>query len=176
MEDTAPPAPRTPASRPADPGPPRPSAQRPRALVLWRLLSLFYDLWPVAALWMLVAVPFTLGYTFLGDHAARENIPAFSALQWLLWLACWLVTGLYATLSWRRGGQTLGMRPWRLKLLADDGGAPGWKALWLRYAVGLASLLAGGLGFWWAWFDRDRLTWHDRASGTRLVRLPKRPR
>ncbi|MGH8026984.1 MAG: RDD family protein, partial [Pseudoxanthomonas sp.] len=25
----------------------------------------------------------------------------------------------------------------------------------------------------WAWVDRDRLTWHDRASGTRLIRLPK---
>ena len=91
---------------------------RPRALVGWRLLSLFYDLWPMAALWMLVAVPFTLGYTFLGAHAARENIAPFSALQWLLWLACWLVTGAYATASWRRGGQTLGMRPWRLKLVA----------------------------------------------------------
>ena len=71
-----------------------------------------------AALWMLVAVPFTVGYTFLGHHSARENIAPFSALQWLLWLACWLVTGLYATRSWRRGGQTLGMRPWRLRLVA----------------------------------------------------------
>ena len=31
-----------------------------------------------------------------------------------------------------------------------------------------------GAGFWWAWFDRDRLTWHDRMSGTRMVREPKR--
>ena len=36
------------------------------------------------------------------------------------------------------------------------------------------SLLLGGLGFWWAWVDRQRLTWHDRASGTRLLRIPKR--
>ena len=123
---------------------------------------------------MLVAVPFTVGYTFLGHHPARENIAPFSPLQLLLWLACWIVTGLYATLSWRRGGQTLGMRPWRLRLVAVDGGIPGWKALWLRYAVGLLSLLAGGLGFWWAWFDPGRRTWHDRASGTRLLRVPKR--
>ena len=47
-------------------------------------------------------------------------------------------------------------------------------ALWRRYFVGTLSLLAGGLGFWWAWFDRDGLTWHDRASGTRLLREPKR--
>ncbi|EHC25532.1 hypothetical protein HMPREF1003_02375, partial [Propionibacterium sp. 5_U_42AFAA] len=54
-----------------------------------------------------------------------------------------------------------------------DGVAPDWKTLWLRYAVGTMSLLLGGLGFWWAWFDRERLTWHDRASGTRTVRRPK---
>ena len=48
------------------------------------------------------------------------------------------------------------------------------RALALRYLVGSVSLLAGGLGFWWAWVDRDRLAWHDRASGTRMVRLAGR--
>ncbi|HRF84692.1 MAG TPA: RDD family protein [Pseudoxanthomonas sp.] len=167
MEDTAPPdpAPGTPEVASAPP--------RPRALVGWRLLSLFYDLWPVLALWMLVALPFVvLDAVLAGD--VRHNIAPGSVLSHLQFLASLGVAGLYATLSWRRGGQTLGMRPWRLKLIATHGGAPGWKALWLRFAVGLLSLLAGGLGFWWAWFDRDRLAWHDRASGTRLVRVPKR--
>src|SRR5690606_21541646 len=81
-----------------------------RSLLPWRLLSLLYDLWPALALWMLVASLFVAGYTLAG-HGARENIAPFSALQWLLWLCCWIVTGLYATVSWRRGGQTLGMRP-----------------------------------------------------------------
>jgi Predicted membrane protein/domain len=160
MEDTAPES--------AD------TSTRPRTLILWRLLSLFYDFWPCAAMWMLVSLLFNLGYTVLGHHPERENIPPGSLLSWLLFLACVGVTGLYATGSWRRGGQTLGMRPWRLKVVATDGGVPGWGALWLRYLVGVLSLLAGGLGFWWAWFDRGRLAWHDRASGTRVVRLPKR--
>ena len=134
---------------------------------------MLYDAFPVVALWMLASTAFTVGYTVLGHHPARENIAPFSALQWLLWLCCWTITGLYAVLSWRRGGQTLGMRPWRLKLVAADGGMPGWKALWLRYAVGTLSLLAGGPGFWWAWIDRDGLGWHDRLSGTRMLRLPK---
>jgi uncharacterized RDD family membrane protein YckC len=150
------------------------TASRPPALLAWRLLALCYDLWPCLALWMLVSLPFTLGYTFLGQHDAHQNIAPFSPLSWLIWLCCWAVTGVYATASWRRGGQTLGMRPWRLRLVGADGATPGRAALWRRYAVGTASLLLGGLGFWWALFDRDRLTWHDRASGTRLVRMPKR--
>ena len=148
---------------------------RPSPLLLRRLAALFYDLWPVLALWMLTAVPFTLLDVVASGGNTHHNIAPYSPLQWLLWLCCWAVTGAYATISWRRGGQTLGMRPWRLKLVAADGGVPAWKALWLRYAVGTLSLLAGGLGFWWAWWDRERLAWHDRASGTRLVRLPKRP-
>src|SRR3546814_2325934 len=59
------------------------------------------------------------------------------------------------------------MRPWRLAVVGADGSVPSWRALCVRYAVGTVSLLAAGLGFWWAWVDRDRLAWHDRASGTR---------
>lgn len=145
-----------------------------RPLIGWRLLALFYDFWPLAAVWMLVSAAFTFGY-YVAGHDARQNIEPFSALAWLLWLTCWLVTGGYAVGSWRRGGQTLGMRPWRLRVVGTDGQVAPARALRMRFAVGTLSLLAGGLGFWWAWIDRDRLTWHDRASGTRVVRVPKKP-
>ena len=139
------------------------TSPNPAALLGWRGLALFYDLWPAAALWMAASAVFLL---------ANGNRPlaAFSPSQLLLWLLCWVLTGTYATVSWRRGGQTLGMRPWRLRVVAADGGAPTWRAALLRYLVGSVSLLLGGLGFWWAGIDRDRLTWHDRASGTRIRR------
>ncbi|MEA9580810.1 RDD family protein [Xanthomonas nasturtii] len=141
---------------------------RPAALLHWRLLSMCYDAWPVLALWMLISSGFTLGFTLAG-HPARENIAPFSGWQWLLWLCCWAAAGGYATVSWRRGGQTLGMRPWRLRLQGTQ--QPTWRQVWIRYAVGTLSLALGGLGFWWALVDRDRLTWHDRASATRLQRM-----
>ncbi|WP_184383941.1 RDD family protein [Xanthomonas cannabis] len=148
---------------------PSPRVTRPPALVGWRLLALCYDAWPVLALSMLISAAFTLGFTLAG-HPARENIAPFSSWQWLLWLCCWVAGGIYATVSWRRGGQTLGMRPWRLQL---QGPSPSWRQAWMRYAVGTLSLMLGGAGFWWAWLDRERLTWHDRASGTRLERRIK---
>ena len=145
---------------------------RPAALVGWRLLALFYDLWPVLALWMVAGTVFAVGYTLAG-HDPHQNIAPFSPLQLLLWLVCWLLAGAYAVISWRRGGQTLGMRPWRLRVVGVDGEDAGYRALGLRYAVGSLSLLLAGLGFWWAWWDRDRLTWHDRVSDTRMRRQPK---
>ena len=149
------------------------SIRKPATLLGWRLLALAYDLFPALALWMLAAAAFTFGFYEAG-HAARENIAPFSPLQLALWLLCWLLTGAYAVLSWHRGGQTLGMRPWRLRVVAVDGGDASWRALLERYAIGTLSLLLAGAGFWWAWIDRDRLTWHDRASGTRLLRAPKK--
>ena len=145
----------------------------PGALVGRRLLALVYDAFPVVALWLLLSAAFTAGFTFLGHHDARESIRPFSLLSWLLWIGCWVVTAAYAIVSWRRGGQTLGMRPWRLRVVGADGTRPAWRALWLRFLVGQLSLLPAGLGFWWAWIDRDRLTWHDRASGTRMLRIAK---
>ena len=136
-------------------------------LIGWRLLALFYDLWPVVAIWMATAALFTV----LHDN---QPLAAFSLGQISLWLVCWLLTGVYAVLSWRRGGQTLGMRPWRLRVTDRDGAPAPVRALLLRYLVGSVSLLLAGAGFWWAWLDRERLTWHDRCSGTRLRRLPKR--
>ena len=168
---------KSPSPSPA-PGEPLPAASgasgsgSPRALVGWRVLALVYDALPALALWLAVGALFVAGYTLAG-HPVRENIKPLSALQWIEWLCCWLVTGAYAVLSWRRGGQTLGMRPWRLRVTGAQGGPAPVRELAKRYAWGTLSLLLAGAGFWWAWFDRERLTWHDRLSGTRMVREPK---
>jgi uncharacterized RDD family membrane protein YckC len=141
----------------------------PRALIGWRLLALVYDFFPALALWMLASAVFTYGYTLAG-HPLRTNIAPFSDWQWLLWSTCWLLTGAYAVVSWHRGGHTLGMRPWRLRVIGADGRHAAAAALAGRYVVGTLSVLLAGAGFWWAWIDRDGLTWHDRLSHTRMVR------
>lgn len=150
-----------------------PPIAKARPWIAWRLLALLYDALPALALWMVVGTLFTVGYTLAG-HPLRENIKPFSTLQWLEWLCCWVATGTYAILSWRRGGQTLGMRPWRLRVSGIDGAPASLSALCRRYAMGSISLLFGGLGFWWAWIDRDHLTWHDRFSATRIQRSEKK--
>lgn len=140
------------------------SSQRSPTLIGWRLLALLYDFFPVLALWFIAAGMFTLVH---GD-AVRGGW-----LGLLEFAVLWLMTGLYAVLSWQRGGQTIGMRAWRLQVRDIAGQPAQTRALWLRFAVGSVSLLAAGLGFWWAWLDRKGLTLHDRISNTRMTRLPK---
>ena len=78
------------------------------------------------------------------------------------------VAALFFCGFWRRG-ETLGMRAWKLRVVAADGRPPGWDRALIRFATALLSWAALGLGFLWVLVDRERLAWHDRLSGTRLA-------
>jgi uncharacterized RDD family membrane protein YckC len=137
----------------------KPSA-RPARLG-WRLLALTYDSLPMIPLAMLTSAAFVWLH---GGHTV-ENAPAFALLQVL---TMWVLVGLYFVVSWRRGGQTMGMRPWRLRVLDGDGQPASLSALWLRYLV---ATLTPGLCLLWCLFDSERRGLHDLASGTLLVRM-----
>lgn len=135
------------------------------AALPWRLLAALYDLLPAAALWFACAALLLL---LRGGTPAAPGSPA----AWLT-LAVMLLAGFgYFGLSWRRGGQTLGMRAWRLRLVDARGVAPAWPALVVRYVIAGVSLAAFGLGFLWSLVDGERRSWHDIASGTVVLRLP----
>jgi uncharacterized RDD family membrane protein YckC len=80
-----------------------------------------------------------------------------------------LVIGLYFVASWRRRGQTLAMKAWKLRLAAAGGGRISLRQAMLRYAWAWPSLLLAGIGICYALFDRERQFLHDRLSGTRIV-------
>lgn len=75
---------------------------------------------------------------------------------------------------WLRGGQTLAMKTWRIRLISQDGGALSFRQAATRFAVAVPGLLLAGAGLWWAWFDRDRQFLHDRIAGTRLIRVARK--
>jgi uncharacterized RDD family membrane protein YckC len=139
-------------------------APRPAAVPAhlgWRLLALIYDALPMIPLLFIISGLFLW---MNGGHTVEGN----PVLQWLDLLASWLLVGAYFVLSWRRGGQTMGMRPWRLRVVASSGKPPGAPSLWLRYLVATATL---GVGMLWALVDRDRRALYDIAAGTAFVRI-----
>jgi uncharacterized RDD family membrane protein YckC len=145
---------------------PRPPARAEPAHLGWRLLALIYDSLPLLALMLLVSAIVLL-------LRGGVPVPPWSVAFWLQALALWLVAGAYSVLSWQRGGQTLGMRPWRLRVVALDGGQPSTAALWRRYLLATPALAAAGVGLWWSLFDPERRCLHDIGSATRTVRLAK---
>ena len=125
--------------------------------------------WPALALWFVAC--YAIKLTHPAQPMAALKPDRFGSYLELLLL--WLIPGIYMVISWRRGGHTLGMRAWRLKVLTADGRPAGWKALCIRYVVATVSMLAVGSGFWWALFDRERRCWHDIAAGTQFVRMDR---
>ena len=85
---------------------------------IWRhLLAMLYDLLLILPLFMAATAIWVaiLGPT---DTIAEPSVPA--ALQWAGWL---LIVILFFGIFWRRGGQTLGMQAWRIKLVTEQ-----WRA------------------------------------------------
>lgn len=136
---------------------------------LWlRIAAAIYDVFPLLALWMLTA-----GLALLAVHGNVDL--THPPLAWRVGLraALLLVTAGYFVISWARGGQTIGMRAWRLRIVDRDGLPLRWPRVLLRFVVACASLLALGVGFLWCLYDSRKRGWHDLAARSLLVRLQK---
>ncbi|MGQ0587464.1 MAG: RDD family protein [Gammaproteobacteria bacterium] len=132
---------------------------------LWRrLASAAYDALVLAAIWMVVV---------MADLFLLQGVAGLPYHAHLLRAELMLATLLFCGLSWTRGGQTLGMRAWRLQVRRVDGRPVTWPTALARFAWAFLAWLPLGLGVLWSALDPARRAWHDRLSGTELVLLPK---
>ena len=126
--------------------------------LLRQFAAMFYDAFLVIALeFFAVAIllPFNRG-------EAIDNSPLFNLYLVLVWFT-------YYAWSWRKSGQTIGMRAWKIRIVSEFGGNPSWGIGYLRLCFALLSAACFGLGYWWRLFTPT--TWHDRLSQTRIVRV-----
>lgn len=136
---------------------------------LWlRLAAAIYDLFPLLALWMATA-----GIALLVTHGEVDVAHPSLAYRLALRSALFAVTAGYFVVSWMRGGQTIGMRAWRLRVVDANGNALPWQRCVLRFLVACVSLSVIGLGFLWCLFDARKRAWHDIAARSVLVRIEK---
>ena len=140
-----------------------PYAVQAPSVHLWRrFAAIFYDSLALGAV-LFFATGLLLAA--LGGEAILPANPFFT-----LYLV--VVSYVYFAFCWTRGGQTLGMRTWKIKLLdRDDDGYISLRQSIVRFCAAMMSWLFFGLGFFMALADKERRTWHDRLSGSRLVRV-----
>ena len=129
-----------------------------------RLASALYDLLLLAALVMVATFPFLAVFGLDSSHGWRRHL-----LQ--LWVMA--VAGAYFVWFWTRGGQTLAMKTWNIRVVRRDGGPLAIPRAIHRYLLAALGFFALGLGFLWAFVDRDRQFLHDRLAGTTLVDGPR---
>jgi uncharacterized RDD family membrane protein YckC len=136
------------------------SVPPPPASLGRRLASLVYDALLLAAIW------FVAGFLVVGLFPEAPRGPARGFFQAYLLT----VAGIYFTWFWRRGGQTLAMRAWGIRLLDAHGDAIGARQAVIRFLVAAAGLTCLGVGLAWALIDRQGRFLHDRVAGTYLAR------
>ncbi|EGV28574.1 RDD domain containing protein [Thiorhodococcus drewsii AZ1] len=134
-----------------------------------RLGAFLYDIVLLLGVLMLANAVVVIPYEVItGHHIYEEALPLLLLRLYLL-----AVIGAFYVYFWTHGGQTLGMRAWRIRVVGDKGSNLGLGTAIVRFAWSIVSFVPAGLGLWWSLFDRDGLAWHDRKSHTQLVMLEK---
>jgi len=127
-----------------------------------RLLVIIYDLFLLAALLFIAtaaAMIVNRGPIEPGEHLFTLYLLTISF-------------GFYGWF-WTHGGQTLGMKTWKIRLQQVDGRPVTWRLALIRFVTAIISWLVAGLGVLWALFDPRKRCWHDIASHCVLVDLRK---
>lgn len=130
-----------------------------------RAIAMFYD-----AL-LVLAVLFLLTGIVVSARHLRAIAPGEPLWQCTLLAAMYVYFGWF----WTHGGQTLGMRAWRLRVVNEDGTGLSWRQSALRFLGALACWGTLGLGYLWALFEPRRRAWSDLLSGSLVLRMAPPP-
>jgi len=123
---------------------------------LWKHFAAFiYDVFPILGMFLLTTFIVVL---FRNGEEVKPHT---------LWFDLILIIELtfYYTYSWKVGGQTLGMRAWKFKIIPNQQQSTmTWSQTSLRFLVGIISTILLGSGLFWKLISKDKYTWMDLVS------------
>lgn len=152
----------------------------PSANLFRRIMAMLYDAFLLLGISFAYGVIVLLIRKLVGDDTmqAPSNL-----LQVMIVIGLWFCYALFYVWCWRKTGQTLGMKSWRLQLQSQglnsqdqnqDQQLPGWKECWLRCLLAPLSMAIFGIGYLWCLVDKQGNCLHDIYSNTKVVLLPKK--
>lgn len=128
-----------------------------------RLMTIVYDLLLLLALLFIVTA--VENFALNHGNAIGPNNP----YHWFYVSSLVVVIFLYYAGFWTHGGQTLGMKTWKMKLCSKDGKPVSWKQALIYFLAALLSWAAVGIGFLWGLFNQNHATWHDLIAGCEML-------
>ncbi|MDW3095179.1 MAG: RDD family protein [Gammaproteobacteria bacterium] len=129
--------------------------------LLRRIAIMFYDSILLIALLFFASLPIAIPLKITMEH------PYYP----LYILYIHVVAFLFFGWCWTRGGQTLGSKTWKIRVISDTGNKVTWKQAFLRYMGSILCWLSLGIGFLWCYTNKERRAWNDILSKTRLSRV-----
>ena len=135
-----------------------------RAGLFRRLLAIIYDLV------LLIALLFVATAVAMIFNSGKAIEPGQVTYPFYIAYLLAISFGFFGWF-WTHGGQTLGMKTWKLKLQQLDGRPVTWPLALVRFVTAMLSWTVFGLGFLWSLLERQKRSWHDIASRTVLIDL-----
>lgn len=143
--------------------------------LLKRLLAIIYDLFLLIAVFFAVGIPLSILTTFIfnAGNAITEEHQFYLLNQVIILGSLFIASVFFYGWFWTHGGQTLGMKTWRIMLISNNAQKISWKQAIQRYFAAILSWLVLGMGFLLSLLDDKKRCWHDMLSGSYLVQLEK---
>jgi uncharacterized RDD family membrane protein YckC len=135
--------------------------------IVRRLMAIMYDLFLLLAILFIATA---IAMIFNQGNAIEPGQAIYPYYIIYLLVLSFVFYGWF----WTHGGQTLGMKTWKMRLQQEDGTRLSWRLAMIRFAIALISVSVLGLGFIWALFEPKKRCWHDLASRSVLVDLRNR--
>ncbi|MCL6269049.1 RDD family protein [Sansalvadorimonas sp. 2012CJ34-2] len=136
---------------------------------LWRrLAAMVYDTFLVIAIVMVTSGIY---------HAVVNNLllglkDAPAGFNPLLSTVLTFILFFFFAHFWTRGGQTLGMQAWKIRVISSETGGPlTLIQCLLRFMIAIPAIGLAGLGVLWILVDKDKKSWHDRYSRSQVILL-----
>jgi len=133
---------------------------------IWKHFAAFlYDIFPLLGVFLVTSL---VVLVIRGGIPVERYSPWFSALLIIEFSA-------YYIYSWKVGGQTLGMRAWKMKIFPKTSHqiTITWNQATLRFIVGIVSTVFLGLGVFWKLFSKNKASWMDLVSHSETKTLDK---
>lgn len=133
-------------------------------LFLWVNAAFIYDMLILGALSVALSALFLV---IAGSHYEQDQtLRLFFQIAWVLLISA------YYLVSWKKGGQTIGMRAWKLRVVGADSQALTTKAVLTRFICAILNLLLLNIG-WLGYLLPSRLSLTDKLSATRIEHTTK---
>ena len=129
-----------------------------------RLAAIIYDSFLVLAIWM-ISTTLLVALLTDGEEIAGPFYQIFLYVE----------IGIFYIYFWSFKGQTLGMQVWKICTVDRENQLLSLRKCLIRFFYATIFLIPLGLGFFSILSNREKLTWYDTASGTRVIYLGKRP-
>ncbi len=131
--------------------------------ILIRLAAMIYDFLLILSLLFMMGLVYQI---FFDSKDLTNDINMF-------FYRLYLLSGIlfYFIFSWVKGGQTVGMKAWKFKLITNDGNNVNFYKSLLRLFIAFISIALFGLGILYIFFNKDNLSLYDKLSNTLLVKV-----